>query len=43
MNENFNYKMKLTDDEVAVLHGSKGETMAKIMKTLVIKDFFECL
>ena len=36
MNENFTYKMKLTDDEVAILHGSKGETMAKIMKTLVL-------
>lgn len=36
MNENFNYKMKLTDDEVAVLHGSKGETMAKVMQTLVL-------
>lgn len=36
MNENFNYKMKLTDDEKAILHGSKGETMAKVMKTLVL-------
>ena len=36
MNENFTYKMKLTDDEVAILHGSQGETMAKIMKTLVL-------
>ncbi len=36
MNENFNYKMKLTDEQEAVLHGSKGETMAKIMKTLVL-------
>ncbi len=36
MNENFNYKMKLTDDEVSILHGSKGETMAKVMKTLVL-------
>lgn len=36
MNENFTYKMKLTDDEVAILHGSKGETMAKVMKTLVL-------
>ncbi len=36
MNENFTYKMKLTDDEAAILHGSKGETMAKVMKTLVL-------
>ena len=36
MNENFTYKMKLTDDEAAILHGSQGETMAKIMKTLVL-------
>ena len=36
MNENFNYKMKLTDEQAAVLHGSKGETMAKVMKTLVL-------
>ena len=36
MNENFTYKMKLTDDEVAILNGSQGETMAKVMKTLVL-------
>ena len=36
MNENFTYKMKLTDDEAAILHGSQGETMAKVMKTLVL-------
>ena len=36
MNENFTYKMKLTDEQAAVLHGSKGETMAKVMKTLVL-------
>ncbi len=36
MNENFTYKMKLTDDEVAILHGSQGETLAKVMKTLVL-------
>ena len=36
MNENFNYKMKLTDEQAAILHGSKGETMAKVMKTLVL-------
>ncbi|MBP9988862.1 MAG: DUF521 domain-containing protein [Ruminococcus sp.] len=28
--------MKLTDDEAAILNGSKGETMAKVMKTLVL-------
>lgn len=36
MNENFNYKMKLTDEQADILHGSKGETMAKVMKTLVM-------
>ena len=36
MNENFKYKMELTDEEVAILHGSEGETMAKVMKTLVL-------
>lgn len=36
MNENFNYKMKLTDEQAAILHGSKGETMAKVMQTLVL-------
>lgn len=36
MNENFNYKMKLTDEQAAILHGAKGETMAKVMKTLVL-------
>ena len=36
MNENFSYKMKLTDEQAAILHGSKGETMAKVMKTLVL-------
>ena len=42
MNENFNYKMKLTDEQAAILHGSKGETMAKVMKTLVLYgDAFE--
>ena len=34
MNENFSYKMKLTDEEKEILHGSKGEVMAKVMKTL---------
>ena len=36
MNENFTYKMKLTDEEKDILHGSKGETLAKVMKTLVL-------
>jgi len=36
MNENFKYKMELTDEQAAILHGSKGETMAKVMKTLVL-------
>ena len=36
MNENFNYKMELTDEEAAILHGSQGETMAKVMKTLIL-------
>ncbi len=36
MNENFNYKMELTEEQAAILHGSKGETMAKVMKTLVL-------
>ncbi len=42
MNENFTYKMKLTDEQAAILHGSKGETMAKVMQTLVLYgDAFE--
>jgi len=36
MNENFKYKMKLTEEQEAILHGSKGETVAKVMKTLVL-------
>ena len=28
MNENFSYKMKLTDEEKDILHGSKGVVMA---------------
>ena len=36
MNENFNYKMELTDEQAAILHGAKGETMAKVMQTLVL-------
>ncbi|MCQ2484990.1 MAG: aconitase X catalytic domain-containing protein [Clostridia bacterium] len=28
--------MKLTDEQAAILHGAKGETMAKVMKTLVL-------
>ena len=30
------YKMKLTQEELDILNGSKGETMAKVMKTLVM-------
>ena len=30
------YKMTLTPEQEALLHGEKGETMAKIMKTLVM-------
>ena len=34
--------MKLTDEQLAILNGEKGETMAKVMKTLVIYgDAFE--
>ncbi|MDD4250386.1 MAG: hypothetical protein PHT13_14955, partial [Methanosarcina sp.] len=29
------YKMKLTEDELAILNGEKGEVMAKVMKSLV--------
>ena len=28
--------MYLTDEQQAILNGSKGETMAKVMKTLVM-------
>ena len=31
-----NYNMQLTPDEVEILNGSKGEAMAKVMKTLVM-------
>lgn len=30
------YKMTLTEEQQAILNGSKGETMAKVMKTLVM-------
>lgn len=30
------YKMKLTDEQKAVLEGSRGEVMAKVMKTVVM-------
>ena len=34
--------MKLTDEQLAILNGEKGETMAKVMKTLVMYgDAFE--
>ena len=29
------YKMKLSEEQKAILDGSKGETMAKVMETLV--------
>ena len=29
------YKMKLTDEQLAVLNGEKGETLAKVMETMV--------
>ncbi len=31
-----NYKMELTPEQVAILNGEQGETMAKVMKTLVM-------
>ena len=31
-----NYNMKLTPEEVEILNGSKGEAMAKVVKTLVL-------
>lgn len=31
-----NYKMHLTPEEEDILNGGKGETMAKVMKTLVM-------
>jgi len=36
MNEDFTYKMELTEEQKALLTGQKGETMAKVMKTLVM-------
>ena len=34
--------MKLTDEQLAILNGEKGETLAKVMKTLVMYgDAFE--
>ena len=29
------YKMKLTDEQLAILNGEKGETLAKVMETMV--------
>lgn len=29
------YQMKLTDEQLAILNGEKGETLAKVMETLV--------
>ena len=38
----FEYKMTLTDEQKAILQGEKGETLAKVMKTLVMYgDAFE--
>lgn len=38
----FEYKMTLTDEQKAILKGEKGETLAKVMKTLVMYgDAFE--
>ena len=31
-----NYKMELTPEQLAILNGEQGETMAKVMKTLVM-------
>ena len=30
------YKMELTPEQLAILNGEKGETMAKVLKTLVL-------
>lgn len=35
-NVNMEYKMTLTAEELDILNGAKGETMAKVMKTLVL-------
>ncbi len=32
----YDYKMQLTEDEVAILSGAKGEVMAKVMETVVM-------
>ena len=38
----FEYKMTLTDEQKAILEGEKGETLAKVMKSLVMYgDAFE--
>lgn len=36
MNEDYQYKMELTQEQIDLLTGAKGETMAKVMKTLVM-------
>ena len=36
MNEDFNYKMQLTPEQIDLLTGKKGETVARVMKTLVM-------
>ena len=36
------YKIELTPEQLAILNGEKGETLAKVMKTLVMHgDAFE--
>lgn len=38
----YNYKMKLTDEQKAILNGSEGEVKAKVMETIVrYGDMFE--
>lgn len=38
----YQYKMKLTDEQVAILNGSEGEVKAKVMETIVrYGDMFE--
>lgn len=31
----YQYKMKLTDEQKAILNGSEGEVKAKVMETIV--------
>ena len=32
----YDYKMELTSEQVAILSGQSGETMAKVMETIVM-------